>query len=63
MFKRAADNMTDIAIAYGNVMERNLGLEYEANHALLKDAVVQSSIAINDMCSDNSSNNFLHSKT
>ena len=55
MFKRAADNMTDIAIAYGNVMERNLGLEYEANHALLKDAVVQSSIAINDMCSDNSS--------
>lgn len=29
MFKRAADNMTDIAIAYGNVMERNLGLEYE----------------------------------
>lgn len=42
MSQRAADNMTDIAIAYGNVMERNLGLEYEANHALLKDAVVTS---------------------
>lgn len=42
MSERAADNMTDLAIAYGNVMERNLGLDYEGNDALLKDAVVTS---------------------
>ena len=42
MSQRAADNMTDISIAYGNVMERNLGLDYEGNNALLKDATVTS---------------------
>ncbi len=42
MSQSAADNMTDISIAYGNVMERNLGLDYEGNNELLKDAVVTS---------------------
>lgn len=42
MSQRAADNMTDLSIAYGNVMERNLGLDYEGNNALLKDATVTS---------------------
>lgn len=42
MTQRAADNMTDIAIAYGDAMERNLGLDYEGNHELLQDAVVTS---------------------
>lgn len=42
MSQRAADNMTDLSIAYGNVMERNLGLDYEGNNELLKDATVTS---------------------
>lgn len=42
MSQRAADNMTDLSIAYGSVMERNLGLDYEGMNALLSDAVVTS---------------------
>ena len=42
MSQRAADNMTDLSIAYGSVMERNLGLDYEGMNTLLKDAVVTS---------------------
>lgn len=42
MSQRAANNMTDIAVAYGEVIELNPGLDYDGNHALLKNAVVTS---------------------
>ena len=42
MSQSAADNMTDLSIAYGSVMERNLGLDYEGMNELLKDAVATS---------------------
>lgn len=40
--KRAQDNMIDLALAYSELMEHNLGLDYEGNHELLQDAKVSS---------------------
>lgn len=38
----AADNMIDLSIAYGDVMERNLGQDYDTNNMLLQNAVATS---------------------
>lgn len=42
MSQSAADNMTDLSIAYSSMMERNLGADYDTMNGLLKDAVVTS---------------------
>lgn len=40
--QRAQDSMVDLSIAYAELMEQNLGLDYEGNHVLLQNAVVTS---------------------
>lgn len=40
--KRAQDNMIDLALAYSELMEHNLGLDYDGIHDLLQDAKVSS---------------------
>lgn len=40
--KRAENNMVDLSVAYGELMEHYLGLDYEGNHELLKEAKASS---------------------